>query len=78
MCCHPKCKDSLPNNCGLPEELAGHLFSSAPTAKRLRRDEEEEEEEGKEGEDQPDATATASAQVVKQGQVRMLKRYVYV
>ena len=35
--CHPKCIDSLPNNCGLPQELASHVSSDQVSlAKKVR------------------------------------------
>ena len=35
--CHPKCIDSLPNNCCLPPELASHVSSDQPSlAKKVR------------------------------------------
>ena len=35
--CHPKCIDSLPNNCGLPQELASHVSSDQLSlAKKVR------------------------------------------
>ena len=36
--CHPNCIDFLPNNCGLPPELATHVHSDQPlSAKKPRR-----------------------------------------
>ena len=36
--CHPRCIDSLPNNCGLPPLLAEHVISQLPATKRPRRE----------------------------------------
>lgn len=43
--CHPTCIDSLPNNCGLPPELATHVHSDQPLlAKRPHKVAERETE----------------------------------
>ena len=36
--CHSRCVDSLPNNCGLPPQLADHVLSQLPASKRPRRE----------------------------------------
>jgi len=36
--CHPKCAPDLPNTCGLPAELAEHMFAQPPSSKKLKVD----------------------------------------
>lgn len=38
MTCHPKCASNLPNTCGLPAELADHMFAQPPSSKKLKVD----------------------------------------
>ncbi|XP_065891841.1 citron Rho-interacting kinase-like isoform X2 [Dysidea avara] len=45
VACHPKCAANLPNTCGLPAELADHVFTQPPSSKKAKMEEEEEEEE---------------------------------
>ena len=36
--CHPKSAPNLPNTCGLPAELAEHMFAQLPSSKKLKVD----------------------------------------
>jgi len=40
---HPKCAADLPNTCGLPAELADHVFTQPPASKKAKVEEEDEE-----------------------------------
>ena len=41
--CHPSCAADLPNTCGLPAELTGHMFEQPPSSKKAKVDSEVEE-----------------------------------
>ena len=44
VACHPKCVDDVPNTCGLPAELADHMFAQPPSSKKLKMDNEDKQQ----------------------------------
>ncbi len=65
MTCHPTCIDSLPNNCGLPSQLADFPFSQQPSAKKPRK--ERGKGAGSQEEDVDAPTSSSKSQAKKRG-----------